>query len=108
MAGHGEMPAEAHHMLALCQAGAGDLPAALNSERTAASLDPAFAMPHLQSGLLSRRHGDARTGRRELELAMHLLHREEEARVSLFGGGFSRHALLSLCRAELNACGSAR
>lgn len=106
MAGHGEMPADAHHMLALCEAGAGDLPGALAAERTASSLDPAFAMPHLQSGLLARKRGDTTTGRRELELAMHLLGREEDARVSLFGGGFSRHALLSLCRAELSACGA--
>lgn len=106
MAGHGEMPADAHHVLALCDASTGDLSGALAAERTASSIDPAFAMPHLQSGLLSRRRGDSITGRRELELAMHLLHREEDARVSLFGGGFSRHALLSLCRAELSACGA--
>jgi chemotaxis protein methyltransferase CheR len=62
-------------------------------------------MPHLHMGLLARRDADADAARRELSLAFTLLATEEPSRVLLFGGGFSRDALLDLCRAELRAAG---
>ena len=58
--------------------------------------------------LLARRAGDRSAARRELELALSLLEREDASRLLLFGGGFQREALLALCRAELAAAGGAR
>jgi chemotaxis protein methyltransferase CheR len=96
--------AGAHHMLALCREGAGDLAGAAGHDRAAIALDPAFAMPRLHLGLLAQRTGDAAAVRRELGHAQALLAREDAARLLLFGGGFDRAALLSLCRAGLQAC----
>ena len=58
-------------------------------------------MPRLHLGLLARRAGDHALARRELERRSRLLEREDAARLLLFGGGFSREALVALCRAEL-------
>jgi chemotaxis protein methyltransferase CheR len=33
------------------------------------------------------------------------LRQEDASRLLLFGGGFSREALIALCRAELDKCG---
>jgi len=41
---------------------------------------------------------------RELTQARALLEREEASRVLLFGGGFSRQALVDLCAAEVASC----
>lgn len=95
--------ASAQYVLALCHEAAGDLRAAQERDLLATHLDADFAMPHLHLGLLARRRGDAANARRELEHAAMLLQREEPARLLLFGGGFGRSALLSLCRAELEA-----
>jgi chemotaxis protein methyltransferase CheR len=45
---------------------------------------------------------------RELTRAIALLEREAQARLELYGGGFSRQALLGMCRAELAAIGAMR
>jgi chemotaxis protein methyltransferase CheR len=100
-----ELNAGAHYVMALCRDHAGDAASALEHDRTAAYLDRDFAMPHLHMGLLARRDADAEAARRELSLAFTLLATEEPSRVLLFGGGFSRDALLDLCRAELRAAG---
>lgn len=100
-----ELNSGAHYVLALCREDAGDSQAAINQNQTAVYLDPNFAMPHLHLGLLARRTGDLLSARRELQQALMLLQREDSSRVLLFGGGFSRDALLALCRAELSACG---
>lgn len=100
-----EMTAGAHYVLALCREAAGDRAAAINHNRVAGHLDPGFAMPHLQLGLMARRSGDIEGARRELTRALALLQREESSRLLLFGGGFSREALLTLCRSELQALG---
>jgi chemotaxis protein methyltransferase CheR len=50
---------------------------------------------------LARPRADADAARRELEHALTLLEREDASRLLLFGGGFSRNALVSLCRLEL-------
>ena len=97
--------ASAHYLLALCRESAGDRRTALEHDRTAAYLDPTFAMPHLHAGMLARRQGDDETARRELGQALPLLLREEAGRISMFGGGFTRQALVTLCRAELAAAG---
>jgi chemotaxis protein methyltransferase CheR len=58
-------------------------------------------MAHLHLGLLARRAHDLTTARRELEQAITLLEREDASRLLLFGGGFTRDALVDLCRGEL-------
>jgi len=100
-----ELNAGARYVLALCCEEAGDNRTAVNHNQTAAYLDPNFAMPRLQLGLLARRTGNLHCARRELEHALILLQREDVSRLLLFGGGFGRDALLALCRAELLACG---
>lgn len=100
-----EMNAGAHYLMALCREGAGDRQGALDHDQAAIYLDPAFAMPRLHLGLLARRAGERQAARRELGQALVLLQREEASRVLLFGGGFSRDALVALCRAELEASG---
>ena len=72
--------------------------------RTAAHLDPTFAMPRLRLGVLARRRGDTRAAAAELDRALLLLRGETDERITLFGGGFGRAALTALCRAELDAC----
>jgi len=100
-----ETNAGAHYLMALCRESAGDHPGALAQDRIAAHLDPGFAMPRLHLGLLARRAGERDEARRELRHALLLIEQEEGARLLLFGGGFSRRALRTLCRAELAACG---
>jgi chemotaxis protein methyltransferase CheR len=96
-----ELHAEAHYLLALCREGTGDQAGSIYHDQVAVYLDPSFAMAHLHLGLLARRTLDVSTARRELEQAIALLEREDASRLLLFGGGFSRDALVSLCRAEL-------
>ncbi|MEW6283216.1 MAG: CheR family methyltransferase [Candidatus Eremiobacterota bacterium] len=103
-----EFSAGAHYLLALCREGHGDLEGAAAHDHIAGYLDPGFAMPRLHLGLLARRSGDLETARREFSRALALLQGEEAARLLLFGGGFSRDALMALCRAELAACEGAR
>lgn len=100
-----ELNAGAHYVLSICREHAGDRDSSVEHSQSAAYLDSEFAMPHLQLGRLARRSGDTITARRELALALGLLSREDAARIVLFGGGFSRDALIQLCRGELAACG---
>jgi chemotaxis protein methyltransferase CheR len=100
-----ELNAGAHYVLALCDAGSGKTDRAVYHDRIAAYLDPAFAMPRLHLGLLLRRAGDRAAARIELGQAYSLLEREDGARLLMFGGGFSRTALLGLCNAELELTG---
>ncbi|MEU4692900.1 protein-glutamate O-methyltransferase CheR [Actinoplanes sp. NPDC023714] len=98
---------DAHHLLGVChELDCADQ--AVAQYRLAAYLDPAFAMPRLRLGLLSRRRGDDRGAVAHLQPALELLVREEEDRIVLFGGGFGRLALTTLCRTELEACGVRR
>ena len=98
-----ELNAGANYVLALCFEGANDRSAAMHHYRVASYLDPQFAMPQLHLGLLSRRSGDLHAARGELEQALELLRREDASRLLLFGGGFTRDALIRLCEAELRA-----
>jgi chemotaxis protein methyltransferase CheR len=100
-----ELNAGAHYVLGLCGAGADRLDAATHHQRVAIYLDPHFAMPRLQLGLLLRRKGESSEARRELIQARALLARENASRLLMFGGGFGRAALLALCSAELAATG---
>ena len=101
-----DLNAGAHYLMALCCEHFGDINAAMEHDRKAIHLDSTFAMPHLHLGRLARRAWDTWTARRELEDASLLLVREETARILLFGGGFSREALVNLSRAESRACGA--
>ena len=102
-----ELNAEAHYLRALCREHAGDAAAAADHDRYALYLDPTFSMPRLHLGLLAKRGGDLELARRELSRALVLLAGEEGSRILLLGGGFTRAALLDVCRAELSACGGA-
>ena len=100
-----ELNAGAHYVLALCRQHAGDRGSAGEHDRIAAYLDPAFAMPRLHLGLLARQAGDRDAARRELAQAQVLLRREDASRLVLFGGGFSREALIALCDFAFRECG---
>jgi chemotaxis protein methyltransferase CheR len=97
--------ADAHHQLAVCLEGGAAVDVAIGHYRLAAYLDPDFAMPRLRLGLLSRRRGENRIAGPELDRALALLRQERDERIALFGGGFGRIALTTLCRTELDACG---
>jgi chemotaxis protein methyltransferase CheR len=62
-------------------------------------------MPHLRLGRIARRRGDVAWARRELRQALELLSSEDGERVSLFGGGFQREALMGICLSELRNLG---
>ncbi len=96
-----ELNAGAHYLLALCCERREELAVAAEHDRTAVYLDAGFAMPHLHLGLMARRRRDVEVARRELGQALWLLEGEDAARLLLFGGGFTRSALLALCRSEL-------
>jgi chemotaxis protein methyltransferase CheR len=102
-----ELNPGAHYLLALCRESAGDRQGAIDHDRAAVYLDPRFAMPRMHLGLMARRSGDSEGARRELAQALLLLEREEVSRLLLFGGGFTRDALIALCRAELMSAGGA-
>lgn len=93
-----DLNAGAHYLAALCREQTGDTTAAADHDRAAIYLDPSFAMPHLHLALMARKQGRPGAARRELDLALPLLMREDAARILLFGGGFSREALMNLCR----------
>jgi len=92
---------------ALCREHARDREGAANHDHYALYLDPTFAMPRLHLGLMAKRTGDLEGARRELARALALLAGEDAARILLLGGGFTRAALVDVCRAELRACGGA-
>jgi chemotaxis protein methyltransferase CheR len=102
-----ELNAGAHYLMALCREHAGDRDGAIEHDQAATYLDSAFAMPHLHLGLVAKRSADLQTARRELAHALPLLAREDASRILLFGGGFTRGALVEFCRAELHASGGA-
>jgi chemotaxis protein methyltransferase CheR len=101
-----ELSAGAHYLLALCREHYGHRERAGEHDRVAAYLDPSFAMPRLHLGLLARRAGDRSAACRELAQALLLLRREDASRLLLFGGGFSREALMGLCESSLKECGA--
>lgn len=100
-----ELNAGAHYLMALCNEHEGDRRSAIEHDRAASYLDPAFAMPRFHLGLLARRQGDLTQARVAFSEALSLLGREDSPRILLFGGGFSREALVELCRDQLAAIG---
>ena len=102
-----ELNAGAHYLMALCREHDGDTNRAIEHGLTAIYLDPGFAMPHLHLGILAKRSGETISAQRELGKALVLLGSEDASRILLFGGGFSRDALVQLCRTQLSAVGGA-
>jgi len=100
-----ELNAGAHYLLALCLEHEGNREKSTEHDQSAAYLDPAFAMPRLHLGLLAKRSGALEAAMMELEQALILLAREDSSRILLFGGGFSRDALVELCQREIRTCG---
>ena len=100
-----ELNAGAHYLMALCREHDGDANRAIEHGLTAIYLDPSFAMPHLHLGILAKRSGETISAQRELGKALVLLGSEDASRILLFGGGFSRDALVQLCRTQLSAVG---
>lgn len=98
-----ELNAGAHYLMSLCREHEGDTHRAIEHGLTSIYLDPSFAMPHLHLGILAKRSGDTVSAQRELGKARVLLASEDASRILLFGGGFSRDALLQLCRLQLTA-----
>jgi chemotaxis protein methyltransferase CheR len=103
--GADDLNASAHYLMAFCREHAGDAAAAMEHDRAAIYLDATFAMPHLHLGRLAKRASEWITARRELQCAATLLLREDASRILLFGGGFSREALVAFCRAEFVSSG---
>lgn len=94
-----DLNAGAHYLLALCCEQSGDMAGAVHHDQISAHLDPTFAMPRFHMGLMARRAGDTQQASAELGAALRLFEREEGARILMFGGGFSREALVRLCAA---------
>jgi chemotaxis protein methyltransferase CheR len=99
--------AGANYLLSLCSDSTGDTRDAVRLAQLAAELDPSFAMPRVHLGLLARRAGDRTIASRELTRAITLLEQEAPSRLAMYGSGFSRQALLGMCRAELAAMAAA-
>jgi chemotaxis protein methyltransferase CheR len=100
-----DLSAGAHYVMAQCREQLGETGAARDHIEMAAHLEPAFAMAHLQRGLMARRAGDLPTARQALARAAVLFPGEDSGRMLLFAAGFGRQALETLSRSELAACG---
>jgi chemotaxis protein methyltransferase CheR len=98
--------AGAHFVLALCEERAGNDTLAARHDEMAIYLDDTFAMPHLHLATLAHRSHDRVTAFRHTARARDLLGGEDDVRIRLFGGGFSRQALLQLCEGQLRALAS--
>jgi len=95
----------AHYLLGVCRESLLELEEARQSYARAAELDPTFALAHLREGLLARRAGQKEAARRALATALEHFPKQPARTLLLYGGGFARETLASLCRAELNALG---
>ena len=100
-----ELPAEAHYLIAYGREQTGDDSAAAFHDRSASELDATFAMPRFHLATLAKRSGDFHQAREHFARAHGLLATENEERITLFAGGFTRSGLQQLCLAELHACG---
>jgi len=94
------LEARAHYLLALCRSGE-DVLGAEHHAREALALAPRFAMASIQLAFLLRRAGAREQAAAELVRAIALIEIEDPDRLALFSGGFSRTALIELCRGEL-------
>ena len=95
-----------HYLLGVCAETGFLFEEALGHYGHAAELDPAFAMAFLRAGILARRAGQPERARRALTAAIERFPQQGARTQLLYGGGFGREALASLCRAELSALGT--
>lgn len=95
----------AHYLLGVCRESLLELEEARQSYARSAELDPTFALAHLRGGLLARRAGQKEAARRALATALEHFPKQAARTLLLYGGGFARETLASLCRAELSALG---
>jgi len=93
----------AHYLLGLCHETASQHDEARRLYARSAELDPGFAMARLRAGMLARRAGRSEEARRALEGALERFPHQAARTQLLYGGGFAREELASLCRAELRA-----
>ncbi len=100
-----ELPAEAHYLIAYGREQTGDVSAAAFHDRAASELDATFAMPRFHLAALAKRGGDFHQAREHFVRAHGLLATENEERITLFAGGFTRSGLQQLCLTELHSCG---
>lgn len=101
----GAPAAEALYILGLCYENTGDPSMAMHHYQLASEEDPSFAMPHLHMGLLYKKTAKAGQARAAFERAAELVLGEKAERIVLFGGGFQKKALLSLCKNEISNIG---
>jgi len=97
----------AHYLLGVCCESLLQFDEARLSYARAVEFDPAFAMAGLRAGMLARRAGQLEEARRALSAALEHFPHQAARTLSLYGGGFTREMLASVCRAELAALGAA-
>ena len=95
--------ASANYLLAIVADAAGDGARSEARARQALADDPTFAMAEIHLAFVARRHHDRAAVAAHLTRAVALLECESDSRLELIAGGFSRMALLRMCRAELEA-----
>lgn len=100
--------ARAHYLLALCRGGSGDAIGSEHHAREALTLEPRFAMAAVQLAFVLRRAGARAAAADQLTRAITLIELDDPGRFALFAGGFSREALVTLCKSELAALEGAR
>ena len=93
-----ELNAGAHYLRALSREQREDRSSAIEENRIAVYLDPTFAMAHFHLGMLLRKDGDGERAISHLQKALKLFDIEKPVRIAIFGGGFSRNALINLCK----------
>ncbi|HET7542849.1 MAG TPA: CheR family methyltransferase [Polyangiaceae bacterium] len=93
----------AHYLLGVCHETACEHDEARRLYARSAELDPGFAMPRLRAGMLARRAGRPEEARRALEGALEQFPYQAARTQLLYGGGFAREELASLCRSELRS-----
>jgi chemotaxis protein methyltransferase CheR len=100
--------AAAHYLLSMCREAEGDRSSAAAAARTAIRHDSTFLMARVHLGLLARQLGRTDEARRHLLYAVDHLPTISDRQLMLFGGGFSRDALVRMCRTQLDALGGRR
>lgn len=97
------LQAGAHYVLALCAERSHDMAGAARHDERAIHLDDTFAMPHLHLAMLARRRGDRAVARTHAARARALFAAEDDLRMLVFAGAFSRQALMRLCDAQADS-----
>ncbi len=92
--------AGAHYLVGLCREQQADLDVAEQHLSMATFLDPTFSLAHLHRGLVAKRRKDSQAARVAFQHALRALDAEQEERLALFGGGFSREGLRQICLRE--------